>query len=798
MATDDLTLPSRPDQLAKLAFGSLATGTPAHATAVGRHLAQLPLDSLDLDLSDPEQRRFGDYELLDKIGQGGMGVVYRARQHSLEREVAIKLLAAGPWASDEFVARFRREAQAAARMQHPNIVEVYEIGQIDALNYFAMRLVRGHTLAQALRQPEPFDQRRALRLLRTIAEAVDYAHRLGILHLDLKPGNVLLDERGEPLVADFGLARRVDEGVGVEGDEISGTPSYMAPEQAQLKSHKLSAATDIYGLGAILYELLTGVPPFLAATPQATLERVVNEDVPRPRSHRRTIPADLEAICLKCLEKDPRERYGRARELADDLGNYLEGRAVSVRSPDLWERTQRWWHQHKTEVAMFAVLLAGFAATTKEWLRAEEALATAHTQQALAVDRAARNQELALHSARLSGLLVQAFPVPTDRAGTEVLRAAAGRIVGWLGRELPDDEPGQTKLLEELIDALETAGNPAAAGALLPAVVEALGESHRRRSADVLVARGTPRDLMLAAVLLEGDAAAEPRQVQLLQKAMTVAPTDTDILAIATLYCGRTACAAQQPARRLAELQPDNAANWVYAVDPGESPEQTRDFVQRAARARGFDDHDRIFWSVQLEALRASGVPLPLVLRRAASRLKDVSAEEQVAYFQSWYRPIPNWASFAEACRPTGAVGATPQGRGHCLAIAQRAFEQGRTLIGRLVSAAMIRQLAPGTPAARQAFELRRLYTYVGDTLESRTPAQIELGRDHLLAREIEAVDELEAMQRVLDRSGLARVPPAGWRPGNPERLMTNYERTLYRARAAKLAATLVPELASP
>jgi len=335
------TLPSQPDQLAKLAFGSMPAGA-THHTAVGRHLALLPLDALELDLSDPEQCRFGDYELMEKIGQGGMGVVYRARQHSLDREVALKLLAAGPWASDDFVARFKREAQSAARMQHPNIVEIYEIGQIDALNFFAMRLVRGHTLAQELSRPEPFDLQRAARLLRTIAEAVDYAHRLGVLHLDLKPGNVLIDERGEPLVADFGLARRVDESFSTDGDEVSGTPSYMAPEQAQLKSHKLSPATDIYGLGAILYEALTGVPPFLAATPQATLERVVSEPVPRPRAQRKFIPADLEAICLKCLEKDPRERYASARGLADDLGRYLEGRSVSVRSVGALELLWRW------------------------------------------------------------------------------------------------------------------------------------------------------------------------------------------------------------------------------------------------------------------------------------------------------------------------------------------------------------------------------------------------------------------------------------------------------------------------
>jgi hypothetical protein len=790
------TLPSDPAQLARLAFGSLASGV-LHATAVGRHLALLPLETLDLDLADPEQRRFGDYELLEKIGQGGMGVVYRARQHSLERDVAIKLLAAGPWASEEFVARFRREAQSAARMQHPNIVEIYEIGQFDALNYFAMRLVRGHTLAQELTRPEPFDPRRAAKLLRTIAEAVDYAHRLGVLHLDLKPGNVLIDARGEPLVADFGLARRVDDSAGADGDEVSGTPSYMAPEQAQLRSHRLSAATDIYGLGAILYELLTGAPPFLGATAQQTLQRVVTDDVVRPRAIRRALAPDLEAICLKCLQKHPTDRYSNARALADDLGNYLEGRAVSVRSPDLWERAQRWWAQHKTEVAMFALLLVGILGTTKEWLRADAALVKAREQQGLADERASRNQQLALHSERLNGLLVQAFPVPTDRASTDVLRAAASRIVAWLGREMPDDEPGQAALLEGLIDALEAAANPAAAGALLPAVVEELGKAHRRSAAERLVTRGSPRDLMLAAVLLQGDATAAGQALELLRRAVAAAPGDVDILAIATLYCGKSACPDARPGPLLAAAQPGNAANWAYALDPGAPAELQREHLRRAATAPHFDDHDRLFWSVQLEALRSSAETLPLVLRRAASKLKDdVTAEERVAYFQSWYRPVPNWSNFADACRQGGAADSSPQGRADCLAIARRVFVEARALIARLVAVSVIRRLAPGTAEARAAYELRRTYTYVSDTLDSRTPAQIARGRDHLIGREIDEVGELQAMQRLLERSGLPPEPPPDWRPANLERLMTLHERERYRVRSAALAARLVPELA--
>jgi WD40 repeat protein len=372
-------LPGIGSKLARLAFAEFSVEDPL-ATVAPRHLALLPPEALDLDLDDPAQCCFGDYELLAKIGQGGMGVVYRARQISLDREVAVKLLATGPWASNDFVERFKREAQSAARMQHPNIVAIYEIGSHDQLNFFSMRLVHGLSLAQVLVEHGAYAPSEAASLLRRIAEAVDYAHRLGVLHLDLKPANILLDERGEPQVADFGLARRLDEIYASDSDEVSGTPSYMAPEQAQLKSHKLSPATDIYGLGAILYELLTGTPPFLGATPQDTLERVVRDEPPSIRARRSEISADLEAICLKCLAKNPRERYGSAHELSEDLGRFLEGRAVSVRPLNALQRLGRWARREPklaaaASIAVFA-LLVGLAATSFEWRRAEHSAGT--------------------------------------------------------------------------------------------------------------------------------------------------------------------------------------------------------------------------------------------------------------------------------------------------------------------------------------------------------------------------------------------------------------------------------------
>ncbi len=360
--------------LAKLAFGSQFARPGEGLAPSDTHLAFLPPDALALDLSDPAQAELGDYRLQELVGQGGMGVVYRAWQKSLEREVAVKLLSAGPWASEEFIDSFRREARHAASLQHPNIVAVYEMGEQDGLIFYAMHLVRGTSLAEVLRQRGTLPAREATLLLRTIAEAVDYAHRMGVLHLDLKPGNVLVDERGVAMVTDFGLARRLGQAPSVENEQVSGTPSYMAPEQAQVRSQGLSVATDIWGMGAILYELLTGVPPFTGRDPREILQNVLNGTVRRLSRHAR-IPDDLEAICLRCLRKEPSGRYASARELADDLGRFLEHRSVQARPLNVLQRIGR-WAQREPKLAVASAMTAtalvtGLVATTHQWSRAE-------------------------------------------------------------------------------------------------------------------------------------------------------------------------------------------------------------------------------------------------------------------------------------------------------------------------------------------------------------------------------------------------------------------------------------------
>lgn len=335
----------------------------------------------ELDPNDPAQREFGDYELRAVLGRGGMGVVYRAFQRSLDREVALKLLSGGVWAAPEFVATLRSEARHAALLQHPNIVAVHEIGDCDGQIYYAMQLVEGPTLAERLQRNGPLAPREAAVLMRTIAEAVDYAHRQGMLHLDLKPGNLILGKDQVPRITDFGLARRVGADGLVDNERVSGTPGYMAPEQVQVHGQRLSAATDVWGLGAILYEALTGHQPFEGESPQAVVALVLAGTVRGPRRYNENLPRDLEAICLRCLEKDPARRYRSARALADDLGRFIEEREVRARPLNAAQHAWQWMRREPRLAAVsglaLVALLVGALVAAREWRRAE-----AHSQEA--------------------------------------------------------------------------------------------------------------------------------------------------------------------------------------------------------------------------------------------------------------------------------------------------------------------------------------------------------------------------------------------------------------------------------
>lgn len=281
---------------------------------------------------------FGDFEIISELGRGGMGVVWRARQISLNRPVALKMVLRGNLASEADRARFRGEAAAAARLAHPNIVTVHEVGERDGLPYFAMQFIEGPTLAQRLIHG-PLPPREAAEMLAKVTRAVDHAHRQGILHRDLKPSNILLDQANEPHVTDFGLAKLSSEESASRASQtvsgtILGTPAYMAPEQAAMRKD-LTPAVDVYALGCILYESLTGRPPIQAPTAFDTLLLVLEQEPVPPRLLNPGVPRELESVCLKCLSKSPGSRYASAADLADDLDAYLRGDAVSAQTSGL-------------------------------------------------------------------------------------------------------------------------------------------------------------------------------------------------------------------------------------------------------------------------------------------------------------------------------------------------------------------------------------------------------------------------------------------------------------------------------
>lgn len=304
---------------------------------------------------------FGDYELIEEIGRGGQGVVYRARQKSLNRTVALKVIGLGQWSSTPHLKRFRHEAEAAARLEHPQIVPIYEIGERDGSCYFSMQFIEGGQLDQILKR-EPMLPRRAAELLVKIARTVQFAHEHGILHRDIKPGNILVDKNGEPHLTDFGLARLIEQQSTVTNSfDVLGTPSYMSPEQAAGHTKELTAAADVYSLGAVFYQMLTGEPPFAGGTTYETIRMVLDSEPRNPRTRNPKVDAELATICLKCLEKDSARRYQSAAALADDAERWLRHEPIQARPTRMFTRGRKWLQRNPT-TALVAALLAGLIA----------------------------------------------------------------------------------------------------------------------------------------------------------------------------------------------------------------------------------------------------------------------------------------------------------------------------------------------------------------------------------------------------------------------------------------------------
>jgi serine/threonine protein kinase/Tfp pilus assembly protein PilF len=353
-----------------------ATPRPEH-TAPSRPTS--PAEAASLPGNRP--RAFGDYELLRELGRGGMGVVFEARQISLKRRVALKMIRTGFLATPADRQRFRAEAEAAASLDHPHIVPIYDVGELEGQPYFTMKLVSGGSLADSLSRFVS-DPRTAAGLLVMIARAAHHAHQHAILHRDLKPANILLDAEGQPHVTDFGLAKQLASDTSMtQSGEIVGSPVYMAPEQAAGQKRAVTTATDVYGLGAILYALLTGRPPFRGETPLEALQQVREVEPTPPRHLNPRVDRDLETICLKCLQKERHRRYDSAAALADDLGRWLAGKPILARPISLLARLSRWCRRKPvaaTAALLLTVVLAGLPVSTyliwREQQRTQEAL----------------------------------------------------------------------------------------------------------------------------------------------------------------------------------------------------------------------------------------------------------------------------------------------------------------------------------------------------------------------------------------------------------------------------------------
>jgi eukaryotic-like serine/threonine-protein kinase len=319
--------------------------------------------------SEPNRiRYFGDYEITRELARGGMGVVFQARQVSLNRTVALKMILAGQLAYDTDVKRFYTEAEAAANLDHPGIVPIFEVGQHEGQHYFSMGFVEGQSLSQRLADG-PLPARDAAELIQRVSEAIAYAHQRGIIHRDLKPANILLDRDGNPRVTDFGLAKKVQGDSGLTGSgQIMGTPSYMPPEQAGGKRGEVGPAADVYALGATLYALVTGRPPFQAATAMDTLLMVIGGEPVPPRRLNASVPRDLETICLKAMAKEPARRYATAGDLAADLRRFLGGEPIRARSVSAFEKSWRWCRRRPViaglTAAMVGAVLGGLIGTS--------------------------------------------------------------------------------------------------------------------------------------------------------------------------------------------------------------------------------------------------------------------------------------------------------------------------------------------------------------------------------------------------------------------------------------------------
>ncbi len=768
------------------AAASAALSSPRHSEAMLLALARTALASETdaaeaawpaLDLGDPAQRAFGDYELLKELGRGGMGVVYRARQPSLDRDVAIKLIAAGK-ADGSNVARFLDEARAAARLLHPNIVPVHEFGTHDGVHYFSMPLIRGRSLGQLL-EAGPLSSAAATALMLKLCDAMDYAHRLGLLHLDLKPTNILIDDRGEPLIADFGLARHVDAQGGVDAQEVSGTPSFMAPEQILIKQYRLTPATDTYALGAILYWCVTGASPHGQGNADELIRRAAAGRVRPPRDLCTSISRDLAAVCMKCMELQPSDRYAGVAEFADDLRRVRDGLPVSVRRMGLFERTGRWFRREPALASALALGLAamgiGMAAALEQKRGADAARREALQQRDTAqrVERVAASERDRAEVATELGAFLYVRYDDTDS------RDVGLRLIEWLGRRLPGDEQAQSEALSAFADHVDFFGRKRM-HELSFSIVEALGSEYRAQVIAALAAGSDPNRHLYSAMLAWADETpptASPAYRKFMDAALALQPDDLMTLQVAAALVPPGAAQSPYPeaARRLVELEPGNMFHWLLLHAAPDSTDPA-DALREAAKRTWFDDYVREGYATYRHAIATSGAKAPPLLAGPLRVLTPGGrSEDRIAKLHAQIIPETAWYRIDDYCNPANIP--TAAARADCVAVGTMMARSPVGLRSRMIGAAVVRRLRPGTALAQEMYELRRDYVYTKERGWKLTRAQRAAASQITWFEDERLFGELAATQRYLERLGIPGKPPPGWMPDDRDDLLLPEDR---------------------
>jgi tRNA A-37 threonylcarbamoyl transferase component Bud32 len=676
------------------------------------------------------------YEVLDELGRGAMGVVYRARQVKLNRGVALKMVLSGGHASADELARFRTEAQALAGLSHPNILQVYEVGEKDGLPYFSMEFCPGGGLDKRL-AGKPLPPREAAALVRTLALAVQAAHEKGIVHRDLKPANVLLAADGTPKVTDFGLAKRLGEQGRTASGAVLGTPSYMAPEQAQGKKD-VAPAADVYALGAILYECLTGRPPFLAATPLDTILQVISDEPAPPRSLQPALPRDLETVCLKCLQKEPGRRYASAADLAEDLRRYLAGEPIVARPVGTLGRLAKWARRRPAVAALLAAVLLALAGGT--------GISTYFAVDAQHQAKEAKDAREEAEAALVDGLL---RPVGREGGGrlSAVEKDALGRLAS-LGNERL-----RLRFLKTALERPELARQLSRRAERAVHAAVGLNADTRGRALELVRARladpGADVRVRMAAVhaglaLRETDPAFTSRAAQTVIEATTSAKVP-----------------AWEPLRALEllapRLTPEEAAKMALAllgwVEKTEVEMKKTGFQLGGAQIGvQLGGGIQVGGGVQLGGVAGTGIPVQQLVR-LAPRLEDVKASRAVARLLA-DTGVPNSVGFASFVSFDA----------NDLA---RAFEQLASRLdvegSKAVAGTLLRLLAMSPPNPEHSTALLRAFDAVarrlgGNDLASLALVPLELyphvnAYDRQLRRLSAAIDPLE---RRLDVRGAA------------------------------------------